>query len=1201
MNGKYFGGKFVTLRLWIALPLLLIASSFASLASNNVIWLLGKSDLYRIDVSSSTVSKSIPLSQKHENALVDPRTGDVWLIADSSLTKINPDGNALLSLDASTISLKKMDIAVLDAHTGNLWLSDERKLALLSPAGALIQTWDLDNELESMAVSQDGVVWLVTKHYINQLTTNGSIVQMATLPANCESETVVVDDLAKALWLICEHGPAYRYAIDSFIDPPVSITLLQGDGDDEDEWEEAALDPVTGRLWIASDERLLALNKIGGVVYEFSASHFAYNKIKDIAFDLGNQALWVLTRNALYKVHDGIVSLVTVTIPPKPEALGVSAHLITPTLSFLSPDNHSASNDAFLPIELQLDSLCNGVSCDLGPVYFDETSVFLSLNGTDVSPLLTRNGDTAIYSPGVRYPEGQNTVSAYALDPLGHMAGPEDLDFTIDTIAPLFTAVSPLNGAVLSSNEVLLSGITDDPQATVTFLYGGSTLFGSGAGFGFNIILNEGINTFYLNASDAVGNVATLILGYTLDTIPPKDPIREGISLSDNGDGSYTFTGVAGSVEANATVYIRNLRTGEIFQVVADGSGAFSLSVSGQRGDKFAVSSGDAAGNRSGAITKIAGHALVAGRVMGRVVDASTGQGLANVKVVARDFAEEGYTNADGRFALELPSRKGINLFFIRDGYIESRRDTYLRPSGLATVGEVALTAWDNKVVHINAATGGTFIDATGNVEVTFPPGALPNDTDIQGVYLPNRQTFPIDLPVSIPYAGGVQMGPEHIEFNSPVTVRIKNVLGLPAGTVVPYFFASHSLDDPNPSLYDPGDGMVTADGQFIEFQVNHFSCAGLGYPPPPDEPDDDDEDKEDEDDTEDDNDEDDDECKKGSSTVSLCKGNVKLKHQLPSFQAFGRNNAPVLAYDSGTVTPRPYISARINMGALYDPATPPDSVRARLSIEGMEKDIYVSPAGGKIPFHYSWTARNGLDQKLKTGSYPYSLRPTNMFSSSTTSAANNTGGGGSVPANFSYGQTSQIGGRVIVHDRSASPFGAGWGLEELQRIHKNPDGTLLLTQGNGDAKILNPTVGVVSGGRVVVNELATGLPGYTRSVASDGAGNLYVSSAGNSNNSKIYKITPDKTQTVIADNMAYVGGLDVSQSGEIYVANIFGEVYRIVEGSAPVVIATLTGSIDHIDDLAIGPDNNIYVLDGGFGVIHKVTPAGEVSFFYNG
>ena len=188
-------------------------------------------------------------------------------------------------------------------------------------------------------------------------------------------------------------------------------------------------------------------------------------------------------------------------------------------------------------------------------------------------------------------------------------------------------------------------------------------------------------------------------------------------------------------------------------------------------------------------------------------------------------------TSDEGKFILPVNGRNIWTVFFEKEGYIEVRRDIATRAGGDSTAHKVFMKAWDQQTTTIVASEGGTLTDASQNVVVDFPPSALPNDLEISASFLPTRDSFPLPLNPNMSYLGGVQMGPEHIHFNKPVTIKIKNQFGLAPGKQIDYFFASHDPHDTPELYYDPGKGTVTADGQFIEFQVNHFSCIVMGAP----------------------------------------------------------------------------------------------------------------------------------------------------------------------------------------------------------------------------------------------------------------------------------------------------------------------------------------------------------------------------------
>lgn len=81
----------------------------------------------------------------------------------------------------------------------------------------------------------------------------------------------------------------------------------------------------------------------------------------------------------------------------------------------------------------------------------------------------------------------------------------------------------------------------------------------------------------------------------------------------------------------------------------------------------------------------------------------------------------------------------------------------------------------------------------------------------------------------------------------------------------------------------------------------------------------------------------------------------------------------------------------------------------------------------------------------LSTGVYPYSIRLTNQYGNASVS--------------------SDVNGRYSLVNEQNSSFGSGWGLAGLQRIHPQPNDTLLLTAGEGSTLIFNRDVMITIGG----------------------------------------------------------------------------------------------------------------------------------------
>jgi len=770
-----------------------------------------------------------------------------------------------------------------------------------------------------------------------------------------------------------------------------------------------------------------------------------------------------------------------------------------------------------------------------------------------------------------------NSFSAYAKDQFGHVTGTVNAGVTVDTIPPKFVTITPPDHSIFKDPLVSISGSVDDVQASVVLAnlenWSGVGANPAGQNFKYDVTLKTGANTFSLTAIDKAGNQATATVN--LNFVPVNPPNATLISVSNTSLGATKITGLAGAVEPSIKVRMVNARTGGEITALADASGTFSARLGALPGDAVDIYAVSASGYLSLPVRKYVPVDNVGvvqekdGYVTGTVLDGTTGAPLGGVRVHARGIERTATTGTDGRFSIAVPGHSGWALFFSYAGFIDARRDVYVRPGGDGTAGKITLTHTDTSATTISAANGGAFMDSTGNVQIIIPAGALPKDTSFTATWLPSARSFPLPLPGSFVYAGGVQMGPEHTVFSKPVTIRVRNILGLPAGTTVRYAFASHDEEDANEGFYDPGVGTVTADGLFVEYQVTHFSCMSFGLAVPIDTAPSNDETPPDEGEE--------DECD-GSSSICFSNGRIRLKHDLPPFNALNENDAPRLTYSSRSASPHPWISVKSKGIGTNSP--PPVGMQARVSIEGVDTDISFSSASQDIPINFAWPGINGRGQIKETGSYPFTLTSSALYATVPLAV-------GGVTSPVPYSGDSTISGRVIVNNQSQSPFGAGWSLDELARIHRSEDGSLLMVEGSGRAvrfdAVLNASSSVAASG--IANP---------RSITTLADGSLVVSSYADG---ALYRIAQDGSRSMLASGMPYLKGIAAGADGTLYALGEGGRLYRVLPGAAPQLLAAIGG--DHFDDVAISPDGNIFIVDGGFGSIFKVTPDGVVTPFY--
>ena len=156
--------------------------------------------------------------------------------------------------------------------------------------------------------------------------------------------------------------------------------------------------------------------------------------------------------------------------------------------------------------------------------------------------------------------------------------------------------------------------------------------------------------------------------------------------------------------------------------------------------------------------------------------------------------------------------------------------------------------------------------------------------------------------------------------------------------------------------------------------------------------------------------------------------GNLRLTHTLPTVTTRGKARTPILLYNSQWASPYPLVGANVTL------PTVPTTVTATLTINGATR------ATG------SWTGSNwttnstrritvGYDASTDaTGAYPYALTVASTTGGTTT--------------------TDTVRGTIIVVNRHASPFGAGWWLAGLEQVIPLTSGEVLWIAGDGSARV---------------------------------------------------------------------------------------------------------------------------------------------------
>ncbi|MBU0754166.1 MAG: carboxypeptidase regulatory-like domain-containing protein, partial [Planctomycetes bacterium] len=435
-------------------------------------------------------------------------------------------------------------------------------------------------------------------------------------------------------------------------------------------------------------------------------------------------------------------------------------------------------------------------------------------------------------------------------------------------------------------------------------------------------------------------------------------------------------------------------------------------------------------------------------RIYGTVLDASDDSPLQGVKITILNVVGTAMTDSQGRFMFPVPGQGTYALTANLDGYTYGQRVVTLAKGQLVTVADIYLTPLDFKVITLGPG-GGTGGNSDGSMQIDAPPGALATETKMRATRFKRGKELPNFLPDLSHFTYACELTPDGLSFDAPVTVRMKNERGFSPGTRIPVgVYSPDALQWSHESM-----GEVSKDGNWVVFQVNHFSPRDINLsmisPAGSDEPG---------------------SAKDvswsigskmtrknnqscgslgGGSRIGIADGHLSVDHILPTYQSLGTARTVALQYNSQNAAPS------VLLGVSYDfsqvTALMPERIRMVVSVGGKRIERFFKPVNGPMRFQYCWNGEDGLGLPLASGIYDYEIELANQYPAEFAL----TNGFGQAPAGSTGIQANEyvdfpgtFTGRVRLN-RDISAFGAGWDLTGLFRLEWLED-TVTIAGGDG-------------------------------------------------------------------------------------------------------------------------------------------------------
>ncbi|HLB36951.1 MAG TPA: RHS repeat-associated core domain-containing protein [Gemmatimonadales bacterium] len=456
--------------------------------------------------------------------------------------------------------------------------------------------------------------------------------------------------------------------------------------------------------------------------------------------------------------------------------------------------------------------------------------------------------------------EGPNPIEVVATDAQGR-TGRATRTIVRDLSAPLLTVSAPQDGLVTSQTSIVAIGTVTDLTPTTVNVNGFPLVVDTLGGWSGVVSLSEGANVLTFTATDAAGNGASVVRIVTRDTQAPVLVVAEPEEGVTTTADSVT---VSGTVEDLTAVTVT--ANGQPLPVAPDST--FSGAVAVALGPNLVtVIATDAAGNADSverSVTRLEGQVLPpdpstvappvdptvattlfaateflytganpiqtgvapgtinpvrVSVIRGRVLDRSDAP-LSGVSISVLNHPELGGTlsRVDGRFDLAVNGGGVLTLDYQKSGWLPAQRQVDAPWQDYVIVDDVVLVQLDPVVTQIDfsdsvqVARGSVVSDTDGVRQATllFFQGTqaqmvFPNDSVASLASLSVRateytvgpngpQAMPAILPPTSGYTYAVELsadealaaGAVRVDFSQPVVTYVENFLGFPVGMAAP-------------------------------------------------------------------------------------------------------------------------------------------------------------------------------------------------------------------------------------------------------------------------------------------------------------------------------------------------------------------------------------------------------------------------------
>lgn len=533
--------------------------SLLSLHANAAtVWFADDDKLYLLNPATNSIAHTVNIDGVR--SLTVASDGSAWVLTKKRLTRCQTNGTVATDLELKSLALKDADSIALNSRDGSLWLAEgeedgeredddgngkAKRIVRLNAAGTRVQDFTSPGSVRALVVALDQTLWLLGKKHLWHYSSNGALLASVDLKqaTKASPELVAVDSVGVWLWM-ADEKQLWRLDGDALALAPLKISLSK-------KAEAISLDPASGTVWIATDSTLQAYGQDGALKKSIDLKTLDIKDPKSLTFDSANAAIWLSHKKALSRFGLDGSRVAVIAVKDTIEAVGVAPFALLPTVSVLSPADGALTGNPQPHLKLSFGATCNASPCGFSPDYFLTYRLSATLNGAEVGGQFALQPGTteSVLVPSSRLPEGQVMLTASVTDSFGQRSEPAVSRFTVDTVPPAITALSPADGALFNSPLVTITGVLSEAANIRITGPGGQTAL-TGTAFTLPVTLVSGANLFHVTAKDAAGNQTTRPLTFVLDNSPP---VLSGLPPADGVTVESSVFSMEGSANETAT------------------------------------------------------------------------------------------------------------------------------------------------------------------------------------------------------------------------------------------------------------------------------------------------------------------------------------------------------------------------------------------------------------------------------------------------------------------------------------------------------------------------------------------------------------------------------------------------------------------------------------------------------------------------